>query len=98
MTLCWDYRRKTQHSVSLQEHIENHIEFNGFSLPEVTQHVRKDPRVFSVGSMWQDTLRRQLGLQDLRPEFFTIHLEINTHSEETQERSLDLAQVEPGKM
>lgn len=67
--------QKTKHSVALQAHIEEHVEPEGLYMPEIKQFPSKDPRHFESGEQWRDTLRRQLNMQKLRIEFFTMHLE-----------------------
>ena len=68
--------QKTKHSESLEAHVKEHVELEGLTMPETKLHPAKDPRYFQSGKQWRDTVRRQLNLEKLKLEFFTMHLEL----------------------
>ena len=72
--LVHDLHKKTKHTADLRSHIENHVDAEGLTMPAAEMLAAKDPRVFESGEQWRDTVRRQLSMQHLRVEFFTIHL------------------------
>ena len=73
--LVHDSEHRTKYSESLQAHISDYVEIEGLSMPEIKQYPAKDPRYFQSGEQWRDTVRRQLNMQKLRIELFTMHLE-----------------------
>ena len=73
--LVHNSEQKTKHSESLQAHISEYIEIEGLYMPEIKQYPAKDPRYFQSGEQWRDTVRRQLNMQKLRIELFTMQLE-----------------------
>ncbi|KAI9790557.1 MAG: hypothetical protein M1816_005064 [Peltula sp. TS41687] len=72
--LIWARDKKTKYSDDLDRHIEEHIEYNEFSLPPTETIAEKDPRVYPSGEMWRDTVRRQLQFRELRLEFIKIRV------------------------
>ena len=73
--LLWS-RANTKYSARLKEHIDGYVAFEELTLPEDRQDAQKDPRYFPSGSMWRDTVRRQLRLQELRLDIVTMRLEV----------------------
>ncbi len=83
--LVHDVRTRSMHTESLKSHEEEFIQYHGLSLPNLEQSCLKDPRYFTSGPQWRDTLRRQLNFQDLRVELFTLALVIpNADAEEAK--------------
>ena len=73
--LMYNVVQRTKYAKALQTHIEELIEPEGLTMPASRQNPTKDPRYFKSGEQWRDTTRRQLNMQNLRIELFTMFLE-----------------------
>ncbi|KAL8836085.1 MAG: hypothetical protein Q9176_006543 [Flavoplaca citrina] len=73
--LIHDEGRKTKHTAALASHVEEFVEAEGLMMPQQEVPSSKDPRDFESGEQWRDTARRQLRMQHLRVDFFTIRLD-----------------------
>ncbi|KAL8976770.1 MAG: hypothetical protein Q9205_007295 [Flavoplaca limonia] len=73
--LIHDEGRKTKHTAALASHVEEFVEAEGLMMPQHEVLSSKDPRDFESGEQWRDTARRQLRMQHLRVDFFTIRLD-----------------------
>lgn len=69
-----DRTSKSRFEKELIKHESEHITFNAWSLPG-EESIERDPRVYPTGSMWRDTVRRQLQFAKLRVDFLTIRLD-----------------------
>ncbi|KAL8834745.1 MAG: hypothetical protein Q9170_003622 [Blastenia crenularia] len=75
--------RKTKYSAALITHAEEFLSLEGLDMPPLEITPKRDPRDYESGPHWRDTLRRQLSLQALRVDFFTMALVIpHTSSED----------------
>ncbi|KAL8646788.1 MAG: hypothetical protein Q9210_005932 [Variospora velana] len=83
--LVHDASKKTKHSAALREHEQEHVEAQGLSMPPVEVTPARDPRDFDSGEQWRDTVRRQLSMEALRVDFFTMTLWVTTEEEEVED-------------
>lgn len=74
MLLVHEASKKTKYSAALLEHEQEHVEAQGLSMPPVAVLPARDPRAFDSGEQWRDTVRRQMSMQDLRVDLFTMAL------------------------
>ena len=70
-----DDSKKTKHTAALTTHVEEFVEAEGVVMPQPEALSSKDPRDFESEEQWRDTARRQLRMQHLRVDIFTIWLE-----------------------
>ena len=70
-----DDSKKTKHTAALTTHVEEFVEAEGLVMPQQEVPSSKDPRDFESEEQWRDTARRQLRMQHLRVDIFTIWLE-----------------------
>jgi hypothetical protein len=69
-TLSWKQKKM---SPALVEHLEE-LDTQGFTPPPGDVVAVRDPRVYSTGEEWRDTLRNQLDFRKLRIDFLTMHV------------------------
>ena len=77
-TLHLDRSKMTRFSELLNQHIENHITYNGLRMPDEDMTAEKDPHAFPTGDMWRDIIQWQLQFAKLKVNFLTIDLQPTT--------------------
>ena len=71
--LYLDRDKKSRIEEELCQHEESHITYNSLELPSQTMRLERDPRAYSTGEMWRDTIRRQLQFPALKVDFHNIN-------------------------
>ena len=84
ITLYRDRRTKTKSSAALEEHRIGFVAEQEMTPPRIMQPCARDRRVYPVGSMRRDTVRRRLQLEDLRLEFVVVRLDLTDPDGATQ--------------
>lgn len=72
ISLVYDRKRKTKWTEELIAHVRDYVEAQGLAMPPLEVRCLRDPRAFDSGEQWRDTVRRQLSMESLRVEFFTL--------------------------
>jgi hypothetical protein len=72
--LTLDMKTRIKANLELKKHIENHVKYNSLRMSEIMTEADRDPRDYSLGEMWRDTIRRQLCFSELQMDFLTIKL------------------------
>ena len=68
-----DRNKKSKYALELQHHEDEFLKFRSLKLPETLVEVKKNPTQHHTGKIWRDFVCRQLKLETLKIDFFSLY-------------------------